>query len=150
MPVSHRTRTLLQGEVMRIQSWLDRFDPPFRGGQRRATLGRTDEYIVVKHFPLPDWCHPDYLDLLLLVDRFPARPPVGLYLLNEGNETLVQQISRRHHAFKDQGFHDAPSIAGFTWICFHYPDNTWRYDIQTPARSDNLSKFVQSFYAELA
>lgn len=147
MSVSPRTRALLQGEIARIQSWLDRFDPPFRGGQRIATLGRTDEYVVVKNFPLPDWCRPDYMDLLLLVDQFPARPPIGLYLLNQGNEALVAQISKRHHAFKDQAYHEAPSVVGWTWICLHYPANTWRYDSSDPARSDNLSKFLQMFYA---
>lgn len=150
MLISSRTLGIKQREVARIQSWLDRFDPPFNGGTRQATLGRTGEYIVCKHFPLPDWCQPDYLDLLLVVDQFPSRPPIGLYLLNKGNEALVAQISRRHHAFKDQAYHEAPVVAGFTWICFHYPGNAWRYDVQAPARSDNLAKFLQTFYAELA
>ena len=98
--------------------------------------------------PLPDGYAPDEIDALLLVDNFPSLPPIGLYVLNHGNDQVVTQLRRRFNAFQDRAFHDAPSIDGYTWICYAYAGNAWRYRASEPHKGDNLRKFVASFFAE--
>lgn len=148
MSLSHRTQVQLHKNLFLIQQWLDGFYRPDNGGIREAILGRTAEYVVIKNLPLPDGYHPDYLDALLIVDDFP-RPPVGVYLLNKGNERFVAQIAGKFNAFRDSAAHSAPTIQGMTWVCYHYGGNAWRYDANQPEKSDNLAKFLASFYAEL-
>lgn len=139
---------LLGHEVADLQSWLDSFEPSARGRRRRATLGHTQEYVVVKSLPLPDGYRPDEIDVLLLVDNFPSMPPIGLYALTEGNEQVVGQLRDRFNAFRNQAFHEAPPVERYTWICYAYADNAWRYNASDPRRGDNLKKFLASFYAE--
>ena len=146
MSQSSRIDTLLRGEVAALQDWLNGF---YQGRKpRRTWLGRTGEYIVVEAMPLPDGFSPDEIDAMLLVDQFPSLPPIGLYVLNRGNEAVVAQLRRRFNAFPDEAFHDAPSIPGYTWICYAYANNAWRYNAASPRKGDNLRKFVASFFAE--
>ena len=140
--------TLLRRDVSALQDWLDAFFPSASGRARRAWLGRTGEYVVIEVLPLPDGYAPDEIDALLLVDNFPSLPPIGLYVLNHGNDQVVAQLRRRFNAFQDRAFHDAPSIDGYTWICYAYAGNAWRYRASEPHKGDNLRKFVASFFAE--
>lgn len=103
----------------------------------------------MRNFPLPDGYRPDYIDVLLITDDYPARPPIGLYVLNKRNEALIRQIRDRFNAFHNEAFHDAPAIPGYTWICYHYSGNSWRYRTDNPTRGDNVRKFIASFFAEL-
>lgn len=137
-------------EVASIQEWLDGFFPPDSGHPRRAWLGRTGEYIIVQSMPLPDIYQPDEIDALLLIDNFPSLPPIGLYVLNAGNERLVAQLSRKMNAFQNRAFHEAPSIDGYTWVCYAYANNRWRYNAAAPSKGDNVRKFLASFFAEVS
>lgn len=149
MTQSTRLQELLRWEIDNLQNWLDGFYPGASGRTRRAWLGRTGEYVVVEALPLPDAYAPDEIDVLLLVDNFPSLPPIGLYALNKGNDALIAQMRRRMNAFENQGYHSAASIPGYTWICYAYASNRWRYNAAAPNRGDNLRKFLASFYAEL-
>ena len=150
MQARNRIYALLDWEVRNVQEWLDGFYPETSGRPRRATLGRTGEYVVIEALPLPDEYRPDAIDVLLLVDNFPSLPPIGLYAINRGNDTLISQMRRRMNAYENQAFHNSVSVPGYTWICYAYSDNRWRYNAQTPRRGDNLRKFLASFYSELA
>lgn len=147
--VSARKLAALRWEVANIQNFLDEFEAPAHGGRRLALLGDTAEYLILRNFPLPDRYQPDCLDALMLTDGFPALPPIGLYVLNRQNPRLIAQLEGRFNAFPDRAFHDAPAISGYTWICYHYAGNCWRYRANDPARGDNLRKFLASFFAEL-
>lgn len=150
MTSSSRRLDLLNWEVNNLRrSFLDRFDHPSGRGDRQAALGDRGTYAVVKAFPLPDGYRPDQLDILVRLHNFPSLPPIGLYLLNRGNESLVRQISSRFNAFADAAFHDAEPIPGMTLVCYHYAGNGWRYNAANPASGDNLAKFLASFYSEL-
>jgi hypothetical protein len=140
--------TLLRQDVDGLQSWLDSFYPSPSRRPRRAWVGRTSEYVVIEALPLPDGYAPDEIDALLLVDNYPSLPPIGIYLLNNGNEHVVAQLRRKFSAFQDRAFHDAPSIEGYTWICYAYANNSWRYRASAPHKGDNLRKFIASFFAE--
>jgi len=143
-----RIDALLRWEVANLQDWLDGFYAGAGGRPRRTWLGRTGEYIVIEALPLPDGYAPDEIDALLLVDNFPSLPPIGVYVLNRGNEALVAQLRHRFNAFPNRAFHDAPSIDGYTWICYAYANNAWRYNAATPNKGDNLRKLLASFFAE--
>jgi len=147
--VSPRKLALLRWEVDNLQQYLDEFEYPSNGEWRRAQLGSTGEYLTVRNFPLPDSYNPDYIDLLVLIDSFPAVPPIGIYVLNKHNSSLVSQLKNRFNAFRDRAFHDAPAISGYTWICTHYAGNSWRYRSDDPGRGDNIRKFLVNFFAEL-
>ena len=88
--------------------------------------------------------------LHVLLDDFPARPPIGIYVLHRQNAALIEQLSGRFNAFRDKAYHDAPPIRNFTWICYSYADNAWRYREDNPARGDNTAKFLAGFFAELS
>lgn len=149
--ISFRKHNLLQAEATRVQRFLDRFDPPENGEKRIAYIGKSGEYMVVCNFPLPDGFRPDYIDLLVLLDDFPARPPIGIYVLHKGrNAALIEQLSGRFNAFRNKAYHDAPSIPDYTWICYSYAHNVWRYRADNPERGDNTAKFLAGFFAELS
>lgn len=105
MAGSQRKLQLLKNEVTIIQAWLDRFDEPYPRGVRRARAHEEGDYVVVENLPLPDGYHPDYLDVVLLTDQFPDRPPIGLYMLNRGNQALTSQIARRQNVFMNRAYH---------------------------------------------
>ncbi len=145
---TNRTTALLSYEVAHIQDYLDGFYPGPSGRRRRAWVGSTGEFVVIEAMPLPDGYHPDEIDLLLLVDNFPSIPPIGIYMLNRGNEHLVRQLKNRFNAFQNNAYHDAPAIKNYTWLCYAYANNHWRYNASDPRQGDNLRKFLSSFFAE--
>ena len=148
--VSQRTLQALSWEVDNIRRFLDRFEAPPEGARRVVQLGDTGEFIVVRHFPLPEGFRPDHVDLLVLVPDFPATPPIGLYCLNRNNESVIAQIETVFNAFRDRALHSAPSVPGYTWICHHYAENRWRYVSRAPSRGDNVAKFLSDFFFKLA
>lgn len=145
---SMRTLAHLGWAVHDINEFLGEFGRTAHGEARGAQLNATGEFIRVFNMPLPDRYRPDHCDLLLVVDDYPARPPIGLYLLNS-DARLLDQIRRQFNAFQDQAYHDAPPIPGHTWICFHFNGNAWRYRTDAPSQGDNLRKFLAAFFAEL-
>ncbi|EMK3316324.1 hypothetical protein D8T63_15920 [Vibrio vulnificus] len=147
--VSSRKQSQLQGEIARIQNFLDGFEST-TNGNRTARLGISGEFVVIKNFPLPDGFSPDFIDMLVITDSFPAIPPIGIYVLNNENEALINQLSSKFNAFRDRAFHDAPAIPGYTWVCYHYANNSWRYRPDNPCRGDNIAKFLSGFFAELS
>lgn len=149
LTVSAQTAALRNWEVANTQRFLDSFSGSLNG-PRRARLGHTGEYMIVQRLPLPNGYRPDEIDALLLIDQYPLRPPIGLYLLNAGNDSMVQQLRGRFNAFRDAAFHEAPSIAGYTWICYAYSGNQWRFNAQEPNRGDNVAKFLSNFYTVLS
>lgn len=140
---------LLKREADAIQDWLDGFYPAASRRLRRVVVGRTGEYLIVQAMPLPDGYRPDEIDVLLLVDNFPSLPPIGLYVLNRGNEAVVAQLRRKINAFANAAYHSAPSIEGYTWLCYAYADNRWKFNATAPHRGDNLRKYIAAFYAEI-
>ena len=150
MQISSRKQSLLHNEVARIQHFLDGFESTANGHRRTVTLGNTAEFLIIRNFPLPDGFTPDYVDMLVMTDSFPATPPIGIFVLNKSNAPLINQLSGRFNAFRDRAFHDAPAIPGYTWICYHYANNSWRYRAENPNRGDNIAKFLGGFFAELS
>jgi len=135
--------SLLQWEMTAISRWLGAFTaacPP------RVGLERSGQTLWVKDFPLPDHFRPDRVSLALVVDKYPVEPPKGLYLLSEGaNQELLQRLKASFNIFQDRGFHGAPSIEGFEWICLGYL-NGWRHNPRAPQRGDNIQKMLAEFW----
>jgi len=148
--ISFRKRNKLLEEASRVQIYLDGFGSPENDERRIARIGDSGEHMIVRNFPLPDRYRPDYIDLLILLDDFPARPPIGIYVLHKQNAALIEQLSSRFNAYRDKAFHSAPAIRNFTWICYSYADNAWRYRDDAPERGDNTAKFLAGFFAELS
>jgi hypothetical protein len=149
--ISSRTHNLLQWECANLNAYLAAFaacGPTSRG----AVLDDSTEFIRVLGMPLPTGYYPTACDLVVIVNDFPARPPIGLYLLNSDRAQVkkIEALFGRAHMRRDEGQIGAPSIPGYTWICYHYQFNRWRYRAEAPAQGDNLRKFLQGFYAELA
>lgn len=145
--ISARTLGLLRWECANITDHLAAFGS-CNGTQRRAVLDDSGEFIRVFGMPLPPGYYPPSCDLVLIVSDFPARPPIGLYLLNSDRAQVqrIVELFGAGHVVRDGG----EAIPGYTWICFHYAMSRWRYRADAPAGGDNLQKFLASFYAELA
>lgn len=149
--VSQRTLAFLNWEIRNIKRFLDEFEPCRNGMIRQAILGHTGEFVIVKNFPLPDQYRPDYVDILLIVDKYPASAPVGIYLMHRNNAATISQIAAKFRTFDDTAYHGAQAIEGYTWICFHYGEGSnWRFRADSPMHGDNLRKFLATFYAELS
>lgn len=147
LSLSQQRLALLKWEVRAIEAYLGEFDPPTSGGRRRARLTRSGEIILVANFPLPDGYEPDQIDLLVGVSRYPAWPPIGLYVMNQGNAALIAQLRDLFSAYQDSAGHSADPVPGYTWLCYSYAQNTWRYCTPYPTRGDNVRKFLATFYA---
>lgn len=147
--ITQRKEKLLKNEVMMIQSWLDRFDPPYQNGRRKVHFHpSTGDYLIVENFPLPDGFSPDHLDLLIITEHYPDQPPIGFYMLNnQSNKVITSQISRKLNLFMNGTHHNAPEIPGYTWACLIYDGNEWCFNASAPHKKDNLAKFVQTAYA---
>jgi hypothetical protein len=146
---SNRISTLLHSETEHVQAWLDTFEDRVIGEPRTAVLAQDEEYIIIKGFPLPDGYAPDEVDVLIFLDNFPTVAPIGLHVLNNGNDRLISQLKGRMNAFRDAAFHGAPAFPGYTWLCYVYQDNRWTYNVQNHKKGDNVRKFLSSFFAVL-
>ncbi len=144
-----KLKALLNNELVLVQRWLDGFEPLSSGRARSVWLGTGGAYMVVEGMPLPEGYHPDYADVMLDLSQFPAIPPIGLYVLNHQNEALMLQLSKHFRAFRDKAFHEAQSVAGYTWVCYHYANNAWKHNSVEPHKGDNIAKFLNNFYTEL-
>lgn len=134
---------LLQRECQEVQRWLDNFSCV---KQPRVRIEPSGETISISNFPLPDGYRPDYIDIALIVAGFPSDPPKGLYLWKRPeNDSVIQQLTRKFNIFHAKGFHGAPSIAGFEWICIGHL-NGWQYRVNEPHKGDNISKMLAEFF----
>src|ERR687887_652628 len=95
LSLSQQRLALLKWEVRAIEAYLGEFDPPTSGGRRRARLSRSGEIILIANFPLPDGYAPDKIDLIVGVSKYPEWPPIGLYVMNQGNAALIAQLRER-------------------------------------------------------
>jgi hypothetical protein len=138
------TRALLADELKRVQGWLNGFEPS-PSGPRRAVLHATQSFLLVYRCPLPDQFEIDEINLALDVGQYPSLPPIGLYVSNN-NAAAAAQLEGHFRRFQDKAFHSAKDLRGFTWICFAYKDNRWNFNARDPNRSDNVAKFLDSFY----
>lgn len=135
---------LLNWEMQNIARWLNSFEAP-RFGRRSVKLHK-GKVLFVYGMPLPDHYSIDQIDVLLAVENFPSMPPIGLYAVN-GAQRVVNQLNGQFNAFPDRAYHNAQSIPGYTWICYHYAENKWQYNAANPARADNIAKFLHNFYS---
>ena len=146
--LSARKRALLSWELHNIQAFLNDFEVT-KGIKRSVRLSPSSEVLLVCNFPLPDNYTPDYINILLDVSAYNAVPPIGLYILNHKNEHTIEQLKNRVNAFRDTALHSATSVPGYTWLCWSYKDNKWRYREDAPSKGDNICKYINSFYAIL-
>lgn len=140
---------LLLQETALLNWWLSGFEP-CPAGPRSAFLNDTHDFVGVANFPLPDGYRPDFLHLAIYVSRYPAVPPIGLYLANkDGNQQLIQQIRKRINVFNTQAFHGAENpLPGYEWVCLL--SENWHVDYDDVRKGQNLQKYLSYFYALLA
>ncbi|MDQ3958993.1 MAG: hypothetical protein M3255_01565 [Pseudomonadota bacterium] len=147
LSLSQLKLALLKWEVRAIEAYLGEFDQPTSGGRRRARLSPSGEIILIANFPIPDGYEPDQINLLVGVSKYPEWPPIGLYIMNQGNDALIAQLRKRFSAFQDGAGHSADPVPGYTWLCYSYTNNKWRYCTPYPSRGDNVRKFLATFFA---
>ncbi len=140
---------LLEQDLVGISTFLDHFEPSANGEERVVQSNPTGDLVYVQNFPLPDGFDPDFVDVLMLTHRYPDAPPIGLYLLEQNNSDVIGQLSNKFNLLR-RGFHDAPTVPGYRWICFVYADNHWSFDRRHVASGDNLRKFLINFYHQCA
>ena len=137
---------LLAWEHNNLQLWLDGFDCAARP---RVAISAGGETMTVRDFPLPDGYAPDRIDIAMIVNSFPADPPKGLYILRRAdNSRVIEQLQSHFNVFRDKGFHGAPSMTGFEWLCIGYLDG-WTYRTDLPNKGDNIQKMLLEFWRHL-
>lgn len=139
--------SLLRWERDNLQRWLNAFDASERP---RVAIEPSGETMTIARFPLPDGYSPDYLDIALIVRDIPQDPPKGLYLLRRpNNASVIEPLKQRFNVFHGKGFHGAPAIAGFEWLCVGYLHG-WHYDTTRPHKGDNIQKMMSEFWRLLS
>ncbi len=138
---------LLRQDIAGIRAFLDEFGDCANGEPRSVGLSRTRELLLLRNFPLPDGFRPDHIDVLLVIADYPGRPPIGLYVLNDNNAALLRRLEGVFSLYRERAFYQAPAIAGYTWICYHYAGDAWHFNADRPTAGDNLRKFLMSFFS---
>lgn len=142
---SDRRGALLRLEAAHVQRFLDeRFDPPANGERRFVQLAASARVLTVRNFPLPDGFEPDFADVLLFIEGYPAVPPAGVYVKSGHDPGLRQQLLARLPRLAENVWSALP---GFT--CFDLGISIWRYCPQALERGDNLCKVLAAFFAAL-
>ena len=142
--------TLLQKDMRLIQIFMDGFEPMSDGSKRSVSLEANGKLVVIRSYPLPDGYEPDYVDVMLDVTNYPAKPPIGMHLLERHNKRILLRINQIFggHIFED-GYHGARSFSGFMWICIHYAGHRWSLNANDLCKGDNLSKFMEMFFNKI-
>jgi len=142
-----RKLSLLEADIQKVQFFLDQFTP-CANGKRTIRIEANGEFIIVRNFPLPDKYHPDSIDLVLITTGYPQAPPQGMHVLkNSKNEHLLDQLQNKFgHTYSDAMVSEAEDIDGYSWICVHYQDFKWHFDLDF---GDNIYKLLSIFSALL-
>lgn len=137
---------LLNNEVKSINRYLFGFD-----SQKTPEADLfSNKTLVIKNLPLPDKYNPDSIDVAFIVEDFPISLTVGMYVMTTPqNNSVIKHLQKTFNTFQDQGFHGAPSIEGFTWICVGYLEG-WHYNIRAPHKGDNIVKLLEYFWNEVS
>lgn len=140
--------TLLGYEINLIQSQiLDCFPS---SSKRTAFASKSNDFIVVKNFPLPDGYKPDFIDLVIVTTRYPESPPLGFHIMKNNNEKLLQQLKAKFgHTFEYAPYDDVEEIPNYYWVCYHYADFKWNFNVNRPNEGDNLYKYLSRFFSML-
>jgi len=136
---------LLERDLDGIEAFLDEFDPPANGETRTVETNAAGELVIVRNFPLPDGCNPDYIDLLLMTHQYPSAPPVGIYILENNNAEVIADLGRTFNVMHAAAY-SAPTVEGYRWVCFIHQGNRWRFNHHDIVSGDNLRKFLIGFY----
>ena len=141
---------LLQWDMRLIQAFMDGFEPMPDGSKRSVSLEANGKLVVIRNFPLPDGYEPDYVDVMLDVTNYPAKPPIGMHLLERHNKWILLRINQNFggHIYKD-GYYGARSFSGFIWICIHYTGHRWSLNANDLCKGDNLSKLMEMFFSQI-
>ena len=138
-------QALMDQEIEIIENWIEAFDAnhPYE-----IIVGPKFESLIIQGFPLPDGIYPDRLEIALLLDHYPYESPIGIYIRSiRQNKKIIKQIRQYLNIFKDQGFHGAPPITGYDWVCLHYAnDRSWSFNPRKLQGGDCLFKFLERFH----
>lgn len=142
---------LLTREIMLLKEFLQEWEEPANGQVRTVSMEANNSLMLIRNFPLPDGYSPDYVDVMLDVGNYPAKPPVGMYILTKNNKKVIAKMTQifGNHLFESGAYYEAKKIDGFTWICHHYANHRWSLNARNLRRGDNIRKFVEVFLARL-
>ena len=140
------TATLMAKEVQLVQRWLQRFAAS-AAGPRGVQFIPGANLLIVRHFPLPDHCRPDYIDLLIDLNNYPSVAPIGLYLQDAPQYTrMIDQIAAKAHIFNSAPHEGAEQpIPGYRWVCLVCEN--WQINYADIRLGQTLAKFLGTFYA---
>ncbi|MBX2808568.1 MAG: hypothetical protein KTR20_08040 [Cellvibrionaceae bacterium] len=144
-------QALLKQEVKLLQGLVDEYEPMKNGRRRIVKLEADGQLLLMRNFPLPDGYTPDKVDIMLDLVNYPARPPIGMYLLTKNNQEIIQRIKTifGNHIFTDSVYYNIKKYPNFTWICHHYANHRWSLNASSLHQGDNLRKFMEVFLARV-
>ena len=127
----------------------------------------TDEYWLQVDFPLPRTIQLDkdgktithrykypIEKMTFILNGYPDFPPVGFFVLKSSPNIEVFETVFQTHLF-DKALLEKDHVAeamnrDWHWICFHYKDNTWKFDRQHIQNGDSLAQFFNTIYWKIA
>lgn len=125
------------------------------------------DWVLFKKFPLPDTFtdkkgkvykyKPDYEDILFVLSEYPKIPPFGVHIRSKSpNKNLIKKAlghtfnSIPYSGERYEKISDDLSEKGWSWICFHYANDTWNFNTNNIRKGDNLFTYIESLFAFLS
>jgi len=137
-------------ELPHISDFLDKFQFNEEGIESIIRIDKDYTKMGIKNFPLPDDYDPDYEDIAIIIAEYPNLPPTGIYVkdISPNLSKMEKNMGGHHESYKNFSFvYDVP---GWTWICFHYENHEWNFNLNDFRSGDNLTKFIKAVYANLS
>jgi len=121
------------------------------------------EYWLKVDFPLPKqvilndgtkYSFPyDKESFLFVLNSYPDGPPIGFHVpKGSRNIEVLEKIFSTHmysHAVLENSHVDSSLEKDWHWICFHYQDNSWKFNRNDIREGDSLSYFMLYIYHKL-
>ena len=160
--------SLLKKDLILIKKYfLNEFSGVKSRGIRVGGGDKGIDWVLFKKFPLPDnftdkkgtvyEYKPDYEDILFVLSEYPKIPPFGVHIRSDSpNKRLIKKALG--HTFNGipysgeryEKISNDLSEKGWSWICFHYANDTWNFNTSDIKKGDNLFSYIESLFAFLS
>jgi hypothetical protein len=141
-------------ELPHICDFLDKFQFSTAGIESVISIDSDYVKMGIKNFPLPDEYRPDYEDIAIIIAEYPNSPPTGIYVKDISlNISKIKEKMNYSHVYdraKYENYSFVYDVPGWTWICFHYENHSWKFNFSDFRSGDNLTKFIKGVYANLS
>jgi hypothetical protein len=143
---------LLDEEALLITSrFLKRFP------KIKSSLEVSENTFLFHNFPLPqDGYKPNQIDLLVVTWGYPDVPPAGVHVPAKdypNRERIAERLGGHvfyHVPSSLQEHVEELAEQGWSWVCLHFTNWSWRLNPKNLLSGDSLYKYTENIFAALS